>query len=283
MCRYYYDAWGNHKIEGDKEIGKLNPFRYRGYYYDTEFGLYYLQSRYYDPELGRFISADDVSYIDTESAYGLNLYAYCNDNSVMGYDPSGTWNWGKVRDWFSTITGLANSLGVIIMVGSLIVAACQGKGDLIAEDWNNGCFNPFNMDESVALKSNVFSFYKGEFVVRHDIPNTTSCQIFGSIFLNANEGDNYSGKETLNHEFGHGIQERFLGLFYTSRVAIPSLASFNAGFSKKVYYSLPWERTADYFGGVNRSSGYKKDSIGWSFAELILGEFVIPFYFLFGY
>ena len=52
-----YDAWGNHTIVLDTDgVGSANPFRYRGYYYDTETGLYYLKSRYYDPEVGRFIN-----------------------------------------------------------------------------------------------------------------------------------------------------------------------------------------------------------------------------------
>lgn len=66
MIKYLYDAWGNHAVvDGDGNdvisgIGVLNPFRYRGYYYDTETELYYLQTRYYDPEIGRFISQDSI-------------------------------------------------------------------------------------------------------------------------------------------------------------------------------------------------------------------------------
>ena len=77
-------------ISDAAHIGKLNPFRYRGYYYDTETGLYYLKSRYYDPETGRFISIDDISYLDPETINGLNLYAYCLNNPVMNVDPDGT-------------------------------------------------------------------------------------------------------------------------------------------------------------------------------------------------
>ncbi len=90
MVRYEYDAWGNHKIIGDETLGNLNPFRYRGYYYDTETGLYYLQTRYYDPITGRFISQDGVEYADPESINDLNLYAYCGNNPVMYVDPTGT-------------------------------------------------------------------------------------------------------------------------------------------------------------------------------------------------
>ena len=72
-------------------MGKANPFRYRGYYYDRETGFYYLQSRYYDPEICRFISADNLELVPTlsQTAGQLNLYAYCNNNPVMYSDPSG--------------------------------------------------------------------------------------------------------------------------------------------------------------------------------------------------
>ena len=77
LAKYEYDAWGNHTVTkmGTNTIGDINPIRYRGYYYDTETGLYYLQSRYYDPETGRFISQDDTAYLAPESLTGLNLYA----------------------------------------------------------------------------------------------------------------------------------------------------------------------------------------------------------------
>ena len=83
VVKYIYDCWGNHAvidangqdIVNMQHIGNLNPIRYRSYYYDTETGLYYLQTRYYDPELGRFISQDSIEYADYESVNGLNLYA----------------------------------------------------------------------------------------------------------------------------------------------------------------------------------------------------------------
>ena len=71
-------------------IATFNPFRYRSYYFDTETSLYYLQTRYYDPELGRFISADSIEYLDPETLGGLNLYAYCGNNPVMAVDDTGS-------------------------------------------------------------------------------------------------------------------------------------------------------------------------------------------------
>ena len=105
VVKYFYDAWGNHLITDNttNNLGTLNPFRYRSYYYDVETQLYWVSSRYYSPELCRFISPDDVSYLDPSSINGLNLYAYCANNPVMYVDPSGhewynplTWDWGEI-------------------------------------------------------------------------------------------------------------------------------------------------------------------------------------------
>ena len=100
-AQYFYDAWGNHRICDEfgaditedvitpdmsftfaTHIGRVNPFRYRGYYYDEETNLYYLQSRYYDPETGRLISSADVSSLNPVSINSLNHYAYANNNPI---------------------------------------------------------------------------------------------------------------------------------------------------------------------------------------------------------
>ena len=86
---YEYDAWGNIIWQGGSELLTINPFRYRGYYYDEETGLYYLNSRYYDPETGRFISPDSLDYLEPETCNGLNLYAYCGNNPINYIDPTG--------------------------------------------------------------------------------------------------------------------------------------------------------------------------------------------------
>ena len=125
MVQYKYDAWGNVKTEVIDEahagIAELNPFRYRSYYYDPETNLYYLNTRYYDPEVGRFISQDDVSYLDPEHINGLNLFAYCGNNPVMGYDPDGTWDWGK---FWATIAGIVSV--TLIVVGAILTATGVG-------------------------------------------------------------------------------------------------------------------------------------------------------------
>ena len=93
VVTYIYDAWGNcifgNNSEGF-ELSYLNPLRYRGYVYDQETKLYYLQSRYYNPDICRFISADSISYLGADGTpVSYNLFAYCSNNPVMGYDPTG--------------------------------------------------------------------------------------------------------------------------------------------------------------------------------------------------
>ena len=98
-AEYQYDAWGNHTITVDADgIGTLNPFRYREYYYDVETGLYLIGSRYYDPQVGRCISPDDISVLDAnhESMAQHNLYVYCFNNPTNLEDQEGYWpNWVK--------------------------------------------------------------------------------------------------------------------------------------------------------------------------------------------
>ena len=118
VVKYVYDAWGNHAvvdangadINDVSHIGNLNPFRYRGYYYDADLKLYWLQTRYYDPETGRFVTIDDISYLDPETINGLNLYAYCGNNPVMNVDPTGTTAWWE---WL---------LGIVIIVAAVALS-----------------------------------------------------------------------------------------------------------------------------------------------------------------
>lgn len=117
---YRYDAWGNIISQSGSMAGS-NPFRYRGYYYDTETGFYYLQNRYYDPEIRRFINADKLELTpELSQAVGqLNLYAYCNNNPVMNTDPNG-----------ESVVSFLVILGINILLGAIdggITAAMNGQ------------------------------------------------------------------------------------------------------------------------------------------------------------
>ena len=89
---YQYDAWGKILNLGSlSAIAQANPFRYRGYYYDNESGLYYLNSRYYNAEWGRFINADSAIASVGGDIRGYNLFAYCMNNPVNLTDEAGNW------------------------------------------------------------------------------------------------------------------------------------------------------------------------------------------------
>ena len=145
VARYTYDAWGKCTITSDTSgvsIATINPFRYRGYYYDTESGMYYLQSRYYDPAVGRFINADDSRIINM--FYGItivNIYTYCENNPVKNIDPTGYLVWpGQIHDFVQSVLALYIwiYLGCFTHINYFIRFSLLNYGfaDLYAEKWN---------------------------------------------------------------------------------------------------------------------------------------------------
>ena len=272
LVRYAYDAWGNYTYNepSGEGLGELNPFRYRSYYYDTETELYFLKTRYYDPEIGRFMTIDGVGYLAPDKINGLNLYAYCGNNPIMAIDPNGC-------------SSIFNRLSGIIFQGAITLVSYVGAK--IAASWNSSIQQDLqnleatgrqgisiigNDDASIAANANVISFYKGA-AVFHWSNNMGSLSL-GGIFLNRNS------EETLQHEWGHTKQLRTLGLgTYLKLFAIPSFIGASFKFldffgivntsignwlnsSDYNYYYLPWERTADFFGGVGSRPSLAQES-----------------------
>jgi RHS repeat-associated protein len=122
VVKYTYDAWGNILEQTDNTLAKLNPYRYRGYRYDEETSLYYLNSRYYNAEMGRFINADGTLG-GTGDVLGHNMYAYAHNNPVMKDDPSGYW-----PKWTKSVAKIAANVAVGIVVGAAVgaITACSG-------------------------------------------------------------------------------------------------------------------------------------------------------------
>ena len=92
LVQYAYDEWGkliNTSAGNNETLAQINPLRYRGYYYDTETSYYYLQSRYYNPEICRFISADDYTNIETKTVLKYNLFIYCENDPIDNDDKNG--------------------------------------------------------------------------------------------------------------------------------------------------------------------------------------------------
>ena len=133
LVSYSYDPWGkctvNYSNGGASTSATKNNLRYRGYYLDSDLGLYYLQSRYYDPNTYRFINAD--GYLSTgQGILGYNMYAYCNNNPVNYVDYYGNWCAKICFDWsYSSDTerviggsgggGIAIGIGISLLVDHL--------------------------------------------------------------------------------------------------------------------------------------------------------------------
>ena len=176
IASYTYDAWENvitdteksFCYEGYEVTFELNHVLYRGYYYDgsctdteSDTNLYYLQSRYYDAEVGRFINADDTNMLEMQlnSMFKDNLYCYCNSNPVNNYDPSGriaanvigavvggvlgAVGGGFLRKWLADKLNIKGAIKRKIFIGavSLLVGASAAAigyfiGPYIAKAWS---------------------------------------------------------------------------------------------------------------------------------------------------
>ena len=149
VVSYTYDAWGNPYTPtyvyhsgvsaADRANVELNPFRYRGYYYDSETGYYYLQTRYYNPEWGRFLNAD--GYINANGdILGYNMFAYCGNNPLMYIDPSGT----SVTATFTVMLGFA-ALAFLVFTTCTMIAMMSTQS--IATTYPNTFDNPFEREK----------------------------------------------------------------------------------------------------------------------------------------
>ena len=194
FAEYVYDEWGklldiNTIEDGDwlaLAFAEANPIRYRGYFYDNETGYYYLQSRYYDPSIGRFINADDVHYTDVNSVCGLNIFAYCGNDPINNDDPEGKSTYkitavGLQLEFSASLFGYSGEVGIEFIYvfsknciygyayGGLGAGGGFGKKGL---EYFKNSFRHIAMSPKVSLKNicNMFklntSFSAGIFIVK---------------------------------------------------------------------------------------------------------------------
>lgn len=150
IAKYSYTAYGETKVFNGSgvditndstqinHIGRINPFRYRGYYYDEESGMYYCNARYYVPEWCRWLSKDESEYLDPNTIDGLNLYAYCLNNPIMYRDENGT--------FWTFLLILLVGIGLLAVTGAVV-----GTIEYFIWD-NNGWINPIGNNYENGLR-----------------------------------------------------------------------------------------------------------------------------------
>ena len=113
---YQYTAYGTSTVlHYTAGLASINPFRFKGYYFDNESGMYYCHTRYYVPEWCRWLNADHPSFLQPDSLQGLNLYTYCGNNPVMCLD-----KYGYMPQWLETTLKIAG--GIAIIAGAIALS-----------------------------------------------------------------------------------------------------------------------------------------------------------------
>ena len=185
---YTYDAWGNPLTTTGSlaaTLGAQNPLRYRGYVYDTETGLYYLQSRYYNPGWGRFIGADSFSTIaiSLDSAlWDKNLFSYCDNNPISRADDGGQfWHFiagAVVGGFFGAISGKAGGGSVSDILISTVAGAANG---LLAAS-GAGMITSMALSGAISGASSILSqAFAGDISLPEVIVDTVVGVVSGSI------------------------------------------------------------------------------------------------------
>ena len=152
VVKYDYTAFGICTILSDStidHIGTVNPFRYKGYYYDVEIGWYYCKSRYYVPEWGRWLNADNVNYLQPDSLTGMNLFMYCGNDPVNKYDPTGHIAWWVIALIVVGVVTIATSIGEVVAYNNAEEIYEQYKDTIQIEDGviygSSEVSNPFHI------------------------------------------------------------------------------------------------------------------------------------------
>lgn len=204
------------------------------YIYDTETTLYYLQSRYYDPELGRFLNADAFASTG-QGILGNNMFAYCSNNPVVCADTGGT-----------IPSGIINPNAMARNGGSSLRPISDKERK--EQELQKQARYLFNTNEEAVLNAEHHAFYKGILYLK--VPGYSAFS-FGMVFF----GDKIDDKDLVRHEYGHTQQLTGVGVKdYMNYVVLPSVTCFWLTdfkvIPRNMYYNLPWEYIANRYGDV---------------------------------
>ncbi len=129
VVKYKYDAYGNRISITDTsgcDLGNINPFRYKGYYYDDDVEMYYCKSRFYVPSWHRWLNSDSINYLEPKNITSLNLFTYCNNNPVMYVDENGKF------------PGLITAMLIGAVIGAFVGVVGQAGADVLSNLWKYG-------------------------------------------------------------------------------------------------------------------------------------------------
>ena len=195
VVRYQYNSWGKVTSTQDTSgvsLATLNSFRYRKYVYDPETGLYCLGSRYYDPEVGRFVNADRIKFAVTLGRYYVNrqnLYQYCFNNPIMLNDKFGSWP--KLPEWLDDLgksakkaaKAIGTAITKTVQAMQLSVGGGLGIGFTQKAEWKDTSLNI----GALASEKMIIEITKDGL----DIKNIISVQLTGGV-----------GNSTVGYEYG---------------------------------------------------------------------------------
>ncbi len=219
IVTYSYDPWGKVTAitagEDYASLGELNPIRYRGYFYDTETGLYYLQSRYYDPETNRFLNADEASVVTVspDSAnHDKNLFAYCDNNPVVRADEGGAF-WcfvlgatvvsGLISGLTTAVSNIAKKepinkgLGMAILAGAASGFVSSVAGPVLSVVGNAAVSMAENAINQVVDNKGFNDFNVGDMLIDGVIGGVSSA-IGGKIDVGIEKQAANLGKQAVN-------------------------------------------------------------------------------------
>ncbi len=252
IARYTYDSWGNHVSITDgngnnvannpNHIANINPFRYREYYYDTETGFYYVSSRYYDPEIGRVLNADN-------NFSNYNLFMYCGNNPVNRIDPKGEhWYYLWIDDLIEAVDELMASMSNIVYGRAAYERSYydpKGANDL----WNS---RPFQ-DTKPSQEMQIFT----EFMYDHDFVADISVSVDTPIkntYVKVGVSKVLSPNENIDASYVHA------GIGVATPSVLPINISYSVGIVKGVNAK---EDYAKHFLDIGAGAIYGFDYCWW--------------------
>ena len=241
VVNYKYDSWGKLiSITGSmsETLGKDNPYRFKGYYYDDETRMYYLKSSYYQPEICRFISADTIEVLDCQGDLNdKNLYAYCDNNPVMRVDTGG-------QIWITLgIMAAGGGIGMVIGAASSAITQYMFNGEINWKSVGVAAVGGF-VSGAVAASPLGLTGQIGVGAAVGEVSYVADCKVNGSA-LKVDELAVSAAAGAVSGGIGGSGANQYKALSNTIKTASKTTARFTRLISTKGSASLAAKRIAE--------------------------------------